>query len=564
MTSETRPNHITKDWRGWALRAAFAAAAVLLAWAYLVALRAPAVGTFHDDGIYAVTARALAEGRGYRILSLPDAPPQTKYPILFPWLLSLIWRLAPGFPENLPWLRAVPLLSTVAWLWLSWRLVQQCGGSRRTATTIVLVTALSPWTLFLATALLSETLFAALLTAALLVLTATPASIGESRRLCALAGLLSAASLLTRAAGVAVVAAGLGWLLSRRRWSDAAVFAIVAGVVVAPWGWWVAMQNQVVGESYYSATPYGTWNIVSSYSWPEKVQVLLGNVVFSAAAPATLWGIGLNAIVIGVCLATVVPAVIRGLWLTRANPLGWCVAVVIAMNVMWVWPPQRFIVPIVPLVLWQVSVALRGAPQVVVVALVASLGVCGAWRTVEVVRKAQWAGAVAPWAASAEDWRQLVPLLDWVKRETPATAVVAGNLDPVYFLFTGRASIRAFTADSYALFYAPPGQDRAPLGTVEAFRHRLLQSGVDYCIWSPDPGFSETPHYRRLLDDLREAYRGSVRIVAGEEASGYVVYAIDRARLAPGQDHSSGARPGPEERSLAHQEEHIARDDRRW
>ncbi len=511
---------------------------MVLAAAYLVALRAPAVGTFHDDGVYAVTARALAEGRGYRIISLPDAPPQTKYPILFPWLLSLVWRVAPPFPENLPWLRAVPLVSTVAWLWLSWKLVQRCGGSQGTATAIVVLTAVSPWTLFLGTALLSETLFAALLTGSLLVLTASTSSIRASRWLCALAGALSGASLLTRAAGAAVVVAGLAWLLSRRRWSDAAVFGIVAGAMVVPWGLWVATQNHTVGASYYSASNYESWNIVFNYSWAEKLDVLVRNVLFSVATPAAMWGIDWSPIVVWVSLVTVVPVVLRGLWLSRAEAAGWCVAVVMAMNLMWVWPPVRFIVPIVPLLLWQVSVALRSAPRLIVGGLVALVGLVGAWRTLEVGAKAHSVGTVSWQAASAEDWRELSPLLEWVKRETRASAVVTGNLDPAYFLFTGRPAVRAFAADSYALFYAAPGSARDPLGTVEDFRRRLLKARVDYCIWSPAPGFSETPHFRRLLDGLAEAYPGSLTVVAGLEGAGYAVYFVDRSRLAAADGRS--------------------------
>ena len=106
---------------------------MLLVSAYAIAISAPAAGLFHDDGIYVVTARALAEGQGYRIISLPESPPQTKYPILFPWLLSLVWRLAPSFPDNLLLLRMVPLASTVVWLWLSWRLLLRSGASRAAA-----------------------------------------------------------------------------------------------------------------------------------------------------------------------------------------------------------------------------------------------------------------------------------------------------------------------------------------------------------------------------------------------------------------------------------------------
>ena len=60
-----------------------------------------ALGLFHDDGIYTVVAKAIYQGEGYRIISLPKAPPQTKYPFLYSYLLSWIWRLSPNFPQNI-------------------------------------------------------------------------------------------------------------------------------------------------------------------------------------------------------------------------------------------------------------------------------------------------------------------------------------------------------------------------------------------------------------------------------------------------------------------------------
>ena len=44
----------------------------------------PSLGAYHDDGVYLATAKAIAEGKGYRIESLPDERWQSKYP---PWLL---------------------------------------------------------------------------------------------------------------------------------------------------------------------------------------------------------------------------------------------------------------------------------------------------------------------------------------------------------------------------------------------------------------------------------------------------------------------------------------------
>src|SRR5215471_427636 len=67
-------------------------------------------GVVHDDAIYVVTAKALAEGDGYRLIHLPGTPRQTKYPPLFPALLAFLWKLDPHFPAN-TW-----LLLTVPWL----------------------------------------------------------------------------------------------------------------------------------------------------------------------------------------------------------------------------------------------------------------------------------------------------------------------------------------------------------------------------------------------------------------------------------------------------------------
>ena len=61
----------------------------------------PHFGSWHDDTLYVSSAKSLAQGHGYRIESLPDRPYQTKYPPLYPLLLSALWRINPEFPSNL-------------------------------------------------------------------------------------------------------------------------------------------------------------------------------------------------------------------------------------------------------------------------------------------------------------------------------------------------------------------------------------------------------------------------------------------------------------------------------
>src|SRR5205814_7604879 len=71
---------------------------------YYAAVSPQRFGRGHDDSVYLTTAKALATGEGYRIISLPYEPAQTKYPPFYPLLLSFLWRLYPHFPENLAWM----------------------------------------------------------------------------------------------------------------------------------------------------------------------------------------------------------------------------------------------------------------------------------------------------------------------------------------------------------------------------------------------------------------------------------------------------------------------------
>src|SRR5690349_5252819 len=50
----------------------------------------PQLGAYHDDAVYWLSAQSLAQGNSYTIPHLPERPAQTKYPPLYPALLSLV------------------------------------------------------------------------------------------------------------------------------------------------------------------------------------------------------------------------------------------------------------------------------------------------------------------------------------------------------------------------------------------------------------------------------------------------------------------------------------------
>ncbi|MDE3196442.1 MAG: hypothetical protein KGN84_08865, partial [Acidobacteriota bacterium] len=167
---------------------------LVLAAIYGIAWRAPSVGLFHDDGVYLVTAEAIVAGHGYTIDSLPQPIPQTKYPPVWPSALALFLLVS----KQTQWLKLLPLLCTVGWLAVTWRLLRKMGASAGGAWLLVLITAASPTVVFLGTNLMSEPLFALLTALALLMLL-------DDRAL--FAGLCAGLATLTRAAGLPLIAA---------------------------------------------------------------------------------------------------------------------------------------------------------------------------------------------------------------------------------------------------------------------------------------------------------------------------------------------------------------------
>lgn len=79
-----------REWPAWV------ALAFVLAMAGRMVWRPVAPGVWHDDGVYLLLARALAEGEGYAYDGVPGAPPAAKFPPGYPLILAGLWRLAGG------------------------------------------------------------------------------------------------------------------------------------------------------------------------------------------------------------------------------------------------------------------------------------------------------------------------------------------------------------------------------------------------------------------------------------------------------------------------------------
>ena len=138
--------------------------AILIAYLALVQWQgSPAwFGYYHDDSLYWTAAKSLAAGHGYRMPSVPGEPPQTKYPVFFPWMLSWVWHLEPQFPANLSTALWMVALSGAAFLGGSFVLLRQLGLGEGAALFLTAVCGLHPVVVHLGGLLLSDVPFMAL------------------------------------------------------------------------------------------------------------------------------------------------------------------------------------------------------------------------------------------------------------------------------------------------------------------------------------------------------------------------------------------------------------------
>lgn len=67
------------------------------------------VGLTYDDGVYVSLAKSLAEGRGYTSIYRIDPPTHVYFLPLYPFFLSLIWRIYPYFPDNILFLKLLSI-----------------------------------------------------------------------------------------------------------------------------------------------------------------------------------------------------------------------------------------------------------------------------------------------------------------------------------------------------------------------------------------------------------------------------------------------------------------------
>ena len=430
-----------------ALRALAAALCAIVAVVWGIAWFAPSA-----EAEYLVAARALAEGSGYVVANLPTPIAQTGFPPLFPALLAL-WSL---ISMASVWLKTLPIVCSIVWLVLTWKLLRKMGAGIPGAVLIVFLSAAAPGVITRGANLFADPLFALLLTASLIFLLD-----GRS----ALAGAAAGFATLASAAGIPLIAASMLTLVVRRRFRDAILFTAPAILLVAPWfGWALAHGAHDPGSGI---TQWSASNIITALEPGDKLIVLLRNFPMIFGSPFALVSGVRNPIATGVTALLIILCLVRKRHLVPDLFLLFYALMLLFR----IGQPERFVAPVLPLVLWII------------------------WRVAATVR---WQEAVAagalllaavPLVQDFQHWRQrrtdpwpgMESLFTAIRTHTEPDAVVAANDAPLIYLETGRKCVRSFDPAPFDLYYSPRAFVLAP----DQLSLALRRNEVSYLALTP-------------------------------------------------------------------------------
>ncbi len=328
-----------------------------------------AIGMYNDDGIYALAAQDLARGHGYRSPSGLLAP--YRYPPFYPLVLAPLWSLFGTIQEFDAAACSLNILLTVASGFLiahyfrrglKWAWPSVLGG----------VAAFMGQTMVLefAGSVLSEPLFIFLMLVAIVgVAVRQERSVHDARGYLGL-GLIVGLAVLTRYAGLSVVAALGLWAILEKRWKP--LLAACLGFLVV-WGPWVLFRWLEPGEPYVTNF-FRSMGALGLSGGAPRALALSGSLSLVQALPGFFWDrwahvlpvdpgarvLGWLAIVAGGFIALAIIHAVREAFRPETASLDRLAALLVGftvlMDIVWSsgyaelgsWQHARLLVPILP------------------------------------------------------------------------------------------------------------------------------------------------------------------------------------------------------------------------
>jgi hypothetical protein len=481
---------------------------------------APGVcGGYHDDAIYVSTAEALATGQGYRLIDVPGEPLQTKYPWIYPAILSAVWYFCPTFPANVAVMQTVTLCFAAAAVAAGYLYLVRFGYcTRKIAASAALLCATAPYFLYFGVQTMAEMPFALLTIFALWGVESLVLRPDIPRRAQFAWGVVLALPFLCRTIGATVVVAGVWVVLRSRRplrWYAAGV-----AFAVTPWILWSAAgrgiwdQNPIDG---YYTDYFGCW---SSTGMSMMGRVISKNAPMIAYGSAEMplegattfagpWlGTGITRTLLIILGMTAWGAMVFDLSKRRA--LAWMLTVYLAAMLVWSWPPYRFLVPILPFLsaymLSGCAVVFRGSPSTAArrfartMVWAAAVAANGGLLVSHAMQTAKTGYPLPKHGMAPVEWSSYETTFAWLRQNAREDDVIASGIDSMMALYTDRRSVRPLVYDPGRLFY---GERQSTAFTPDEIAGVLDRYRPRFLVLSPMPGFSEEKPLADAIQRLR-------------------------------------------------------------
>lgn len=448
-------------------------------------------GQCHDDALYVLNAKALAEGDGYRLTNLPGEPPQTKYPPLYPLVLAALWHAGPDFPANILLFQSFSIACGALFLALAYLYMVRFGhASRSVAFLAGLFCSVYGSFVFFSVVTMAETFFGVLMVAMLWWLEAALRRPEGSFFKDLLGGVLLALPFLCRSIGILFIPLGLLLLWQRgQRWRGAAVGAALTALPWILWSLSAAQECKADPVQGYYTDYVGWW---SSFGLPALSRIVTFNLLWMIMAiPSPLldgltvslrsYGeFGLWAMIMLPAGLLAFGALCRDVW--RGRMLPTILASYMLLVCVWPWMPHRFMMPLLPFLMMYL---LRGLTlpsrlagnegKVGILSkgfLVAALGATAVDHVGMCLSRHENDTSNPEQREKLHHWSSTVGLLDWLRSHTEPDDVVASGIDPMVTLYTGRKSYYPIICPPLAMYYNFP----YPEEQVDALAERAMRS----------------------------------------------------------------------------------------
>ena len=499
-------------------------------------------GLAHDDTLMMSSAKALAEGRGYIMPSVPETPRQTKYPVLYPWLLSLVWRWDPAFPSNLE--AAIALVTAFVCLALvaSYFLLRSLGLGKWPALGITAFCGLHPFFLFHSARVMTDMPGMAFIMCIAAVAQRTLRRERAYARM-ALLGLLTGTAMLMRSIAFTLLIPIAGVAVYRKQYRSTAVFLatsvplVVLGKLLQghndPLDQWAAQGGPGFQQTWLYYTSYlgywklhaSDWEVLWGMVWKNlfSTWLTIGNYFLLIPLHVPLLPEALGKLVHNALAVTLGVGVLAGI-VRHARRQGWAIihwTYLLHTGTIIAWThgdlTDRFPIPFLPLFclgawtegkhLGPVIVdTLRGKKPVWEKVIAAGLALVVAFLVLRMGAAYLYSSRVhldTLRESRVDLQKERFELYEWVRNNTDAADRFVTRDDGELYLHTGRQGMWPI-AFSRELYYADREEaldrdlDRI-LDTARHIRARYWVKSVDEFLW-----FSHRQDYLRRIDELFE------------------------------------------------------------